>query len=77
LLSKDKLNRINALAKKAKREGLTPEEKREQNALRAEYLLAFRAQFREQLHAIKVVDMEGRDVTPLKLKQSKERRKNH
>jgi len=77
MLSKDKLNRINELARKAKSEGLTIEEKNEQNELRAEYLMTFRAHFKDQLHTIKVVDIEGKDVTPTKLKQSKERRKKH
>ncbi|MGV3488340.1 MAG: DUF896 domain-containing protein [Tuberibacillus sp.] len=77
MLSKEKMARINELARKAKSEGLTIEEKNEQNELRAEYLLAFRSNFKEHLHQIKVVDIEGNDVTPLKLKQSKERRKKH
>ena len=37
-----KISRLNALAKKARESGLTPEEKEEQQALRAEYIAAFR-----------------------------------
>lgn len=77
MLSKEKLARIKELAKKAKEVELTAEEKKEQNELRAEYLLAFRSHFTDHLHNIKVVDTEGNDVTPMKLKQSKERRRKH
>ena len=38
----EKILRINALAAKSKKEGLTPEEKAEQQALRKEYIEAFR-----------------------------------
>lgn len=43
---KEKIDRINFLAKKSKTpEGLTPEEKEEQKKLRDEYIREFRAQF--------------------------------
>ena len=44
-MEKAKLDRINALARKSKAEGLTDAEKEEQKALRAEYLAEFRASF--------------------------------
>jgi len=75
MIAKDKLARINELAAKAKVEELTEEEKVEQAALRQEYLAAFRGSFRDQLHGVSVIDPEGNDVTPEKLKKSKEARK--
>lgn len=48
--------RINALARKAKTEGLTEEEKVEQNLLRQEFLIKFRANFKAQLDNIEIVD---------------------
>ncbi|WP_147802276.1 DUF896 domain-containing protein [Alkalicoccus halolimnae] len=74
MISKDKLNRINALAKKSKAEGLTIKEQQEQKELRAEYLKNVRRSFKNQLNSVKVVDKEGEDVTPEKLKR--EQRKN-
>lgn len=44
-MEKEKLDRINFLAKKSKTEGLNDEEKAEQAALRKEYIAEFRAQF--------------------------------
>lgn len=58
MLSKEKIKRINFLAKKAKREGLTEKEKKEQKALRKEYLKSFRKGFKNRLENIKVVDSE-------------------
>ena len=45
-MEQSKLDRINALAKKAKNEELTPAEKAEQKKLREEYILEFRANMR-------------------------------
>ena len=44
-MEKEKLARINELAKKSKEVGLTEEEAAEQKALRAEYIAEFRASF--------------------------------
>ncbi|MEH7386325.1 DUF896 domain-containing protein [Bacillus sp. JJ1521] len=74
MLSKDKLDRINALAKKAKSDGLTDKEKEEQQELRQEYLRVFRSSMTNTLHSVTVVDPEGNDVTPEKLKESKRKR---
>jgi uncharacterized protein YnzC (UPF0291/DUF896 family) len=56
MLTKEKIDRINVLARKSKTEGLTPEEKEEQAKLRAEYLEKFRDHFRGHLESIKFVD---------------------
>lgn len=56
MLTKEKMDRINELARKKKAEGLTPEETKEQEILRKEYIVAFRAQIRGQLDNIKYVE---------------------
>ncbi len=48
-MEKQKIARINALAKKAKAEGLTDEEKVEQKQLRDEYIAEYRANLKAQL----------------------------
>lgn len=70
-MSKEDLNidRINELAKR-KRKGLTEEEAKEQSKLRKQYLDSFRKGFKQQLENTKVIDPEGNDVTPEKLKNS-------
>lgn len=70
----DYLPRINELAKLAKERELTPEEIEERDRLRKAYLKEFRKGFREQLLNTKVVDEEGNDITPEKLKKAKEER---
>ena len=65
------LNRINELAKKSKEATLTKLEQEEQDKLRKEYLKMIRGQVESQLSTIKVVDEEGTDVTPDKLKELK------
>lgn len=73
----ENLARINELAKKSKNEGLTKEEKEEQKKLRQEYLKGVRASFTEQFKTMKVVDPEGEDVTPDKVKDLQDKNKKH
>ena len=54
-----KLERINELARKAKAEGLTDEEKLEQKALRDEYIKEFRASMRGILNNTTIVSPDG------------------
>ncbi|WP_353095928.1 DUF896 domain-containing protein [Tissierella praeacuta] len=65
---KDLIKRINELAHKSKAIGLTELEKEEQQNLRQEYLAIFRGNMKNTLMDVKVVDKEGNDVTPEKLK---------
>lgn len=64
-MTKEKIDRINALARKSKTpEGLTPEEKQEQKALRDEYIADFR---RSTLAALGRIDIQNEDgsIEPL------------
>ncbi len=63
-MEKAKIERINALAKKQKAEGLTDAEKTEQAALRAEYIRDFRASFGQILDNTVVQYPDG-SKTPL------------
>lgn len=56
MLSKEKIERINALARLAKTRELSVHEKKEQESLRKEYIAVFRKSFSKQLDAIEIVD---------------------
>lgn len=58
-MNQSKIDRINELARKAKSEGLTPEETAEREALRKEYVEAVRRNLRSQLDNTYVVDENG------------------
>lgn len=77
LLSKEKIARINELAKKAKQTGLSETEAKEQTKLRSEYLASLRSSMLNTLSTVKVIDPEGNDVTPEKLKQMQKNKKLH
>lgn len=55
----EKIDRINALAHKAKSVGLTEEEKKERELLRKEYLASVRMNLRSQLDNIDVKQDDG------------------
>lgn len=75
MITKEKLARINTLAKKAKAVGLTETEKKEQKKLREEYLGNVRSSFKNQFKSMTVVDPEGTDVTPQKVRDLQEKKK--
>lgn len=77
MISDEKIARINELAKKKKAEGLTDAEKKEQKLLREEYLSTFRSGMRHHIEGMKIVDPDGKDVTPEKLKKIQQQKGLH
>jgi uncharacterized protein YnzC (UPF0291/DUF896 family) len=77
VLSNEKITRINELAKKSKTDELTESEKKEQQELRNEYVQSVRSSLKANLMSVKIVDQEGKDVTPNKLKKDKAKREKH
>ena len=61
-MQKSKIDRINALAKKAKAIGLTERETAERDALRKEYLADMRAAFKQQLDSTYVQTADGAKI---------------
>lgn len=61
-MEKSKIDRINALAKKAKAIGLTERETAERGALRKEYLADMRAAFKQQLDSTYVQTADGAKI---------------
>lgn len=55
-MKREKIDRINELAKKAKTVGLTDEETAEREVLRKEYLAAVRENFKQTLDSIEITD---------------------
>lgn len=73
MIERDKLDRINELARKERTdEGLTSEEKNEQESLRKQYLKSFREGLKSQLEGIQFVNNDGEDVTPDKIRQAQQ-----
>ena len=62
------LDRINQLAQKAQKMGLSRAEHAERAALRDTYLRKVRGQMTNTLSQVTVIDPAGNDVTPLKLR---------
>ncbi|MBH5328171.1 DUF896 domain-containing protein [Eikenella sp. S3360] len=62
------LDRINELARKAKTVGLTEAELAERDTLRQAYVKQVLGQMTNILSTVSVVDSEGNDVTPAKLR---------
>ena len=58
-MNKEKINRINELARKSKETGLTDSEKEEQAVLRREYIDSVKARLIGQLDNTYIVDVKG------------------
>lgn len=58
-INQETIDRINALYRKSKAEGLTEDEKKEQDLLRKEYVAAVRGNLRSQLNNIDVINPDG------------------
>ena len=58
-MNEEKIARINELARKAKAEGLTEEEKKEQAILRQEFIANVRGNLKAQLDSIDMVNPDG------------------
>ena len=58
-MDSSRIDRINFLARKSKREGLAEEEKKEQALLRREYIAAIRMNVRTQLDNISIQEEDG------------------
>ena len=67
-MKEEQIARINELARKAKAEGLTPEEEAERNELRNMYLADIRLNLQSQLDNTYIVDEKG-NKQKLKKKQ--------
>lgn len=63
------IDRIN-VRKEKERGNNYPQELKEQDKLRKEYIRLFREGFKSQLKTIKVVDEKGNDITREKLKKN-------
>jgi len=58
-MTEDKIKRINELYRKSQAEGLTDEEKKEQDLLRKEYIASVKKNLRSQLNNIDMVNSDG------------------
>ena len=58
-MEKEKIERINELARKRKAEGLSEEEQLEQETLRKEYISGFRNNLQERLDSMVVQEPDG------------------
>lgn len=67
----EKIKRINALYHKSKEEGLTEEEKAEQQALRQEYIASVKKNLNRQMESISIMNPDG---TVVKAKDMRKKR---
>ena len=77
MLDDQKLQRLNQLAKLKREDKISEAELKELAGLREEYLSNFRSSFKKQIKNTKVIDPEGKDVTPDKVKALRNKDKNN
>ena len=65
MITKELIERINQLARKQRSEGLTDEERAEQQKLRKSYLAGFRENMKNVLDQLEIVDVPPRDNNKL------------
>ena len=65
MITKELIERINQLARKQRSEGLTDEERAEQQKLRKSYLAGFRENMKNVLDQIEIVDVPPSDNNKL------------
>lgn len=58
-MEQEKIDRINALARKSRGPGLSAAEKEEQKTLRDEYIAAFRGNLKRQLDNLEIIRPDG------------------
>lgn len=68
-MEKEKINRINELAKKKKSHGLTEAEQAEQNRLRQEYISEFKVSLTGQLDNMVIEKPDGTKINVKNLKK--------
>lgn len=71
-MEESRIQRINELYHKSKKEGLTEEERVEQANLRSEYIQAVRANLRGQLNNMSILNQDG-TVTDLSTKDKEKK----
>ncbi|MCR4601531.1 MAG: DUF896 domain-containing protein [Clostridia bacterium] len=71
VITQEKIDRINELARKAKAGVLTEEEIEERVVLRQEYIASFKINLRSQLENMSIVDTDG-TVIPVKKREKKD-----
>lgn len=69
-MEQSKIDRINVLARKSKAEGLTEEEKAEQQVLRKAYIESWKNGVRQTMSQVSFVEADG-SITPVKRKDGK------
>lgn len=68
MLDDKKLKRLNQLAKLKREDKISKAQLTELTGLREQYLSNFRNSFKNQIENTKVIDPDGKDVTPDKIK---------